>query len=35
VLGIGGGWQENEHRQYGIEFFDVAERLAGSTRPAR
>lgn len=28
VLGLGAGWQENEHRQYGIEFFTVAERLA-------
>lgn len=28
VLGLGAGWQENEHAQYGIEFFDVKERLA-------
>jgi F420-dependent oxidoreductase-like protein len=28
VLGIGAGWQENEHAAYGIEFFTVAERLA-------
>lgn len=28
VLGLGAGWQENEHRQYGIPFFDLAERLA-------
>lgn len=28
VLGLGAGWQENEHRQYGIPFHDVAERLA-------
>ena len=28
VLGLGSGWQENEHRQYGIEFSSVAERLA-------
>lgn len=28
VLGIGAGWQENEHRAYDIGFFDVAERLA-------
>lgn len=28
VLGLGAGWQENEHRQYGIPYFDVAERLA-------
>lgn len=28
VLGIGAGWQENEHRAYGIPFFTVAERLA-------
>ena len=28
VLGIGGGWQENEHRAYGIEFSDVKGRLA-------
>ncbi len=28
VLGLGSGWQENEHRQYGLEFFTVAERLA-------
>ena len=28
VLGLGSGWQENEHRQYGIEFGSVGERLA-------
>lgn len=28
VLGIGAGWQENEHRAYGIDYFDVAGRLA-------
>lgn len=28
VLGIGSGWQENEHRQYGIPFHTVGERLA-------
>ena len=28
VLGLGSGWQENEHRQYGIEFHTVGERLA-------
>ena len=28
VLGLGSGWQENEHLQYGIEFYTVAERLA-------
>jgi F420-dependent oxidoreductase-like protein len=28
VLGLGAGWQENEHRQYGIPFHTVAERLA-------
>lgn len=27
VLGIGSGWQENEHTQYGIPFYTVAERL--------
>lgn len=27
VLGLGSGWQENEHRQYGIPFYTVAERL--------
>jgi len=27
VLGLGSGWQENEHRQYGIEFSTVAGRL--------
>lgn len=27
VLGIGSGWQENEHAAYGIEFDDVAGRL--------
>ena len=27
VLGIGSGWQENEHRQYGIPFYTVGERL--------
>jgi len=28
VLGLGSGWQENEHTQYGIPFYSVAERLA-------
>ncbi len=28
VLGLGAGWQENEHRQYGIHFGTTAERLA-------
>ncbi len=28
VLGLGAGWQENEHRAYGMELFDVPERLA-------
>ena len=28
VLGLGAGWQENEHRQYGIDFYTVPERLA-------
>jgi alkanesulfonate monooxygenase SsuD/methylene tetrahydromethanopterin reductase-like flavin-dependent oxidoreductase (luciferase family) len=28
VLGLGAGWQENEHSQYGINFFTLAERLA-------
>lgn len=27
VLGMGAGWQENEHRAYGIELYDVGERL--------
>ena len=27
VLGLGGGWQENEHRAYGIEFGTVKDRL--------
>lgn len=27
VLGLGSGWQENEHKQYGIPFYTVAERL--------
>lgn len=27
VFGLGGGWQENEHRQYGIVFGTVNERL--------
>ena len=27
TLGLGTGWQENEHRQYGIEFDSVAGRL--------
>jgi F420-dependent oxidoreductase-like protein len=27
ILGIGAGWQENEHEAYGIEFFDVPTRL--------
>ncbi len=28
VLGLGAGWQENEHRAYGIPLYDVPERLA-------
>ena len=28
VLGLGAGWQENEHRAYGIDFHTTAERLA-------
>ncbi len=28
VLGLGAGWQENEHRQYGIPFYTTGERLA-------
>jgi F420-dependent oxidoreductase-like protein len=28
VLGVGAGWQENEHRAYGIEYSDVPGRLA-------
>ena len=27
VLGLGSGWQENEHQHYGIEFGSVGERL--------
>lgn len=27
VLGLGAGWQENEHRAFGIELFGVRERL--------
>ena len=27
VLGLGSAWQENEHTQYGIPFYTVAERL--------
>ncbi len=27
ICGIGAGWQENEHRAYGIEFFTMRERL--------
>ncbi|HUR48768.1 MAG TPA: LLM class F420-dependent oxidoreductase [Acidimicrobiales bacterium] len=27
VLGLGAGWQENEHRAYGIDFFDVRTRM--------
>jgi F420-dependent oxidoreductase-like protein len=27
VLGIGAGWQENEHQAYGIPFYDTKERL--------
>ena len=27
VLGLGSGWQENEHQQYGISFYTVRERL--------
>lgn len=28
VLGLGAGWQENEHTAYGIDFYDTKERLA-------
>jgi probable F420-dependent oxidoreductase len=28
VLGIGAGWQVNEHRAYGIELFDVGDRVS-------
>ena len=28
VLGLGAGWQENEHRRYGIDLGSVSERLA-------
>ena len=28
VLGLGAGWQENEHLAYGIPFYTLAERLA-------
>lgn len=28
VLGLGAGWQENEHRKYGIEFSTVGGRLS-------
>lgn len=28
VLGLGAGWQENEHQQYGLPFYDVPKRLA-------
>jgi F420-dependent oxidoreductase-like protein len=27
LLGLGAGWQENEHRAYGIDFFTTRERL--------
>lgn len=27
VLGLGAGWQENEHQQYGIPFYTTRERL--------
>ena len=27
ICGMGAGWQENEHRAYGIEFFTTRERL--------
>ena len=27
VLGLGSGWQENEHTQYGLRFYTVNERL--------
>ena len=27
VLGLGAGWQENEHEQYGIPFYTAKERL--------
>lgn len=28
VLGLGAGWQENEHRKYGLDFGTVGERLS-------
>src|SRR4026209_1816514 len=27
ICGMGAGWQENEHKAYGIEFYTVRERL--------
>src|SRR5262245_7900545 len=27
VLGMGAGWQENEHRAYGLPFYTLGERL--------
>ena len=27
MLGLGAGWQENEHRAYGIPFYTLGERL--------
>jgi F420-dependent oxidoreductase-like protein len=28
ICGMGAGWQENEHRAYGMDFYTVGERLA-------
>ena len=28
ICGVGAGWQENEHRAYGMDFYTVRERLA-------
>ena len=35
VLGLGAGWQINEHDAYGIELGSVKEQLDRSRRPAR
>ena len=35
VLGLGAGWQENEHESYGIELPEIPERLSAWTRHAR
>ena len=35
VLGIGAGWQENEHTAYGLDYFTVEVVFAALKKPVR